>query len=91
MCFSSAPSRNRTIPWQVSCPTDKSESSCLKAKEKAIYNSSVRGIYFTFSGVEMNFSMVGMVRNILAFRQGCSGAGTRGNGVPTPFSRFPLK
>jgi len=24
-------------------------------------------------------------------RQGCSGAGTRGNGVPTPFSRFALK
>jgi len=23
--------------------------------------------------------------------QGCSGAGTRGNGVPTPFSRFVLK
>jgi len=24
-------------------------------------------------------------------RQGCSGAGTRGIGVPTPFSRFALK
>ena len=24
-------------------------------------------------------------------RQGCSGAGTRGNGVPAPFSRFSLK
>ena len=23
--------------------------------------------------------------------QGCSGTGTRGNGVPTPFSRFTLK
>jgi len=23
--------------------------------------------------------------------QGCSGAGTCGNGVPTPFSRFALK
>jgi len=23
--------------------------------------------------------------------QGCSGAGTRGNGVSTPFSRFALK
>jgi len=25
------------------------------------------------------------------YKQGCSGVGTRGNGVPTPFSRFALK
>jgi len=27
----------------------------------------------------------------MKFAQGCSGAGTRGNGVPTPFSSFALK
>jgi len=26
-----------------------------------------------------------------ALHAGCSGAGTRGNGVPTPFSHFALK
>jgi len=27
----------------------------------------------------------------MKFAQGCSGARTRGNGVPTPFSSFALK
>jgi len=27
----------------------------------------------------------------LCYNQGCSGTGTRGNGVPTPYSRFALK
>jgi len=27
----------------------------------------------------------------ISWEQGCSGAGMRGNGVPTPFSRFAFK
>jgi len=36
--------------------------------------------------IESSGSMVSVV-----VTRGCSGAGTRGNGVPTPLSRFALK
>jgi len=38
----------------------------------------------TAETIEYTFSNVG-------YNQGCSATGTRGNGVPTPFSCFTLK
>jgi len=35
------------------------------------------------------FVLIGVLR--LLYFQWCNGAGTRGNGVPKPFSRFALK
>jgi len=42
-------------------------------------------------GFYRKFRIVYMSNNFYNYHQGCSGAGTRGNGIPTPFSRFALK
>jgi len=44
----------------------------------------------SFPSAENSVILIGAAGHF-RYMQGCSGAGTRGNGVPTPFSRFALK
>jgi len=49
--------------------------------------------YFAFTKSPLFVSQLICKRDftVITYTQGCSAAGTRGNGVPTPFSRFALK
>jgi len=44
-----------------------------------------------YSIVEFTAKSAAKLEGTATYSQGCSGAGTRENGVPTPVSRFALK
>ena len=88
MCEESRPTVSRSSPCHEKAFLEK---FCKVVPFRTMLaNGRPNKIKITFAG-----SVCGHVKKLypitVHFEQGCSGAGTRGNGVPTPFSCFALK
>ena len=82
-------SLKHTIKTKILPPNPK---TCLQAWFASLL--SVDCIRFSGTSTRVNFVCPGRKRDVnapLCYRQGCCGAGTRGNDVPTSFSCFALK